>query len=463
MMHATLPTTKGVRYHTGLAKEIYDQNEQPSRVTMNTANYDRIMRVMTQLEPYGDYTEEEENQFDEDEMHHLVTTDIGNPAIPNDGHQINRYRRKYRREQSSGERTVEASTIAPTEIVGTSRTRTTTEQSAFTEYGTDNPSISDMDAYTESYEGSVATERNSNYDPSTASTISDEAPEMSFEYDSDNSNQTVCEKVEGLARPKAGWNTSSFASFGNLVPVVNNTKLLPKAPNTARLQWMVATNSFHGRNSGIPDDIYLDRLIRVMTPRLQSRTTSEQTKTILARNPDLFPRDSNWARLTVESWMEKFPNSSIYPDSLFQYLWDVDKNRDLPSDQFAPTDFRFVRSQPKKETTQFKRTQKAVLRQAQTPQNQWSEEDQERVQNQAHVARAQDQLQNVQPDNLLINTLLEFDEYVNEFLTNGENWKKPAGLSTIIAKVKNITEQRAFEQAIFINSEPQVKYKRASI
>ena len=79
---------------------------------MNNANYDRLMRVLTQLEPYGDYTTEEENGFDDDELHHLVTTDIGAAALPNESHQISRNRRKYRRDNSSeSEVTVIAKTI----------------------------------------------------------------------------------------------------------------------------------------------------------------------------------------------------------------------------------------------------------------------------------------------------------------------------------------------------------------
>ena len=458
MVYATLPTSKGFRYHTGLYKEVLDQNEQPGRATMHKANYDRMMRVLTQLEPHGDYTEEEEDQFDEDEIHHLVTTDIGNPAIPNDGHLIRRNRRKYRREPSLSS---ETSTMVSSKVSAedNTRNRTLTEQTAFTEYGTDNPSIADMSAYTESYVDSVATEMNSIYDPSTASTISDEAEEMTFEYDSDNSDHTVCDQLEGLARPRAGWNTSSFPSFGSIIPVANNTKLLPKAPNTARLHWMVATNSSHGRNSGISDNIYLKRVAQVFETRLKSRTTSEQTKRILARNPDLMPPSSNWSKLTIEVWGEKFPHSSIQPDSIFQYLWDTNKNRDLPSDQFSATDMRYVRDQPMKESNIFKRTQKAVSKQTPTTENQWSREDQERVQNQAHVARAQNQIQNVQPDNLLINALLEFDEYVNHFLANGHKWQKPAGLSKMISKVKNITEQSAFEKAFFLNTEEQVRGK----
>ena len=442
-------------YCLGLATEIFEQPTQPGRATMNNANYDRLMKVLTQLEPYGDYTEEEEDQFDDDELHHLVTTNIGAAALPNDSHQIRRNRRKYRRDNSTeSEATVIAKTIPAPE--GSNITRPLSDRSAFTEYGTDNFSRSDAETYIESYTDSVATETNSINEPSTASTISNEESEMVFEYDSDNSDHTVCQEVEGLARPRAGWNTSSFPSFGNLVPVANNTKLLPKAPNTARLFWMVATNSRHGRTYGTPDEVYLRRVAQVMNQRLRSRPTSENVKQILSRRAELMPPDSNWARLTVEVWQEKFPQSSIWPDNHFQYLWDVTKNRDLPADQFSSRDFVYLRSQPMKESVQFNRAQSAVLKQSQTATNNWSREEQTRIQNQAHATRAQDQITNVRPDNLIINAMLDFDEYVNEFLANGDKWQKPAGLSSQITKAKNITDQRVFEQNMFMKQDLQV-------
>ena len=118
---------------------------------MNKANYDRFMRVMTQLEPYGDYTEEEEDQFDEDENLHLVTTEIGNPPRLNDGHRINRHVRKFRRDcDTSSEGTVIAQTITAPE--GSNITRPLSERSAFTEYGTDNLS-QDGESFAETVSG----------------------------------------------------------------------------------------------------------------------------------------------------------------------------------------------------------------------------------------------------------------------------------------------------------------------
>lgn len=424
---------------------------------MNNANYDRLMRVLTQLEPYGDYTTEEENGFDDDELHHLVTTDIGAAALPNESHQISRNRRKYRRDNSSeSEVTVIAKTIAAPE--GSNITRPLSTRSAFTEHGTDTLSTSDTETSIEPDTESVATETSSLTAPSTASTTSNETIELEFEYESDDSSYTVCPEHENLARPKAGWNTSAFPSFGNLIPVANNTRLLPKAPNTARLHWMVATNSRHGRTHGTPDDTYLKRIAQTISPRLKSRPTSEKVKQILARRAELMPPNSNWGRLTAEAWQEKFPQSSIHPDSYFQHLWDVTRNRDLPAHKFSSRDFAIIRSQPMKESVQFNRAQTAVLKQSQTASSQWSREEQTRIQNQAHMTQAQIQIANIRPDNLIINAMLDFDEYVNEFLTNGDKWQKPAGLSTQINKAKNVTDQRVFEQHLFMKQDFQVKY-----
>lgn len=452
MKYGTIPTSKGVKYHTGLAKEIFEQNEEPGRATMHKANYDRFMRIMTQLEPYGDYTEEEEDQFDEDENLHLVTTEIGNPVRMNDGHRISRHVRRFRRDpDNSSEGTVIAKTITAPE--GSNVTRPMSERSAFTELGTDNLS-QDSDSYTESYSGSGPAETISEYGPSTVSDTTDQT-EMTFEYESDASDDTVGQ-LEGLARPKAGWNTSSFPSFGNLIPVANNTKLLPKAPNTSRLMWMVATNSIHGRSSGTPDQVYLDRIEQVMRPRIRSRQTSERLRTILSRRSELMPPNSQWGKLTAEIWNEKFPESTIHPDIAYELQFN-ENNRDLPFDQFSSWDFEYIRDNPVDENIEYNRSQQAVTKQANTAENQWSRNDQERVQNQAHITRAQEQLQNILPDNKIINTLLDFDEYVNEFLTKGDKWCKPAGLSALITKAKNVTEQTAFEKAMFLNMNNQVR------
>ena len=210
-----------------MAEEVFEQTEEPGRATMHKANYDRFMRVLTQLEPYGDYTEAEEEQFDEDENFHLVTTDIGSPATVNDGHRINRDFRRFRRDPDtsteSEDGTVRAKTITAPE--GSNLTRPLSERSAFTELGTDNLSQVEGVSYYGSYTESVATETNeSDYGPST---ISDSTEQLTFEYESDTSTSTI-QNCEGLARPRAGWNTSAFASLGHLVPPAHNSRLFPK-------------------------------------------------------------------------------------------------------------------------------------------------------------------------------------------------------------------------------------------
>ena len=103
---------KSNKISLGLGQEVFEQPEQPGLATMNKANYDRFMRVMTQLEPHGDFTEEEENQIDEDENQYLVATETGQIVLSNDLHFINRNRRHFRRDHSvSDEGTVVAPSI----------------------------------------------------------------------------------------------------------------------------------------------------------------------------------------------------------------------------------------------------------------------------------------------------------------------------------------------------------------
>ena len=78
----------------------------------------------------------------------------------------------------------------------------------------------------------------------------------------------------------------------------------------------------------------------------------------------------------------------------------------------------------------------------------------ERVQNEAHVLQAADQIQaNMQPDTRMLNNLAEFNSYVDFFIATGATWQKPAGLSTFVSKCKNIAEQHAFERAMFFTKQ----------
>ena len=46
--------------------------------------------------------------------------------------------------------------------------------------------------------------------------------------------------------------------------------------------------------------------------------------------------------------------------------------------------------------------------------------------------------------------LAEFDLYVNYFMEEGHRWQKPAGLTKYISDFKNVSEQHAFERAMFL-------------
>ena len=170
----------------------------------------------------------------------------------------------------------------------------------------------------------------------------------------------MCDRIQGLPRPKTGWNTSSFASFGSTVPAGNNSILFPQAPKTARMYWNVATGGQYGHNAGVNDDTYLDRIEHVMKPRILSRQTPDYVRNALSKRPDLMPRNSNWNTLTIEAWKQKFPESSIYPDTVYQLTRDPDKNPNLPFDLFAPDDVEWLKQQPLSESFKAQRKQKSV-------------------------------------------------------------------------------------------------------
>jgi len=336
---------------------------------------------------------------------------------------------------------------------GSNITRPLSQRSAFTELGTDNESIATL----EPYEESVATESTSSEFSDCQSFRSEETVsqdiDLEFEYERDDdqsSVDTVYDNRQCLPRPKAGWDTSSFASFGTIVPAGNITKIFPNAPNTARMQWNIATGGMFGHNAGTPDNEYLNRIEKVMEPRLRSRQTTDRIRNIFSRLPDLMPPNSNWANLTAEVWPDKFPESSIYPDPDYQKHRDPNINVNLPMDLFADDDYEYVRRQPMKAVYQYNRKQKPVAQQS-SGQNNMSEADMERIQMQAHVTRATNQIQGtLQPDQQVMEMLLEFDTYVNTFIDHGDKWKRPAGLSTQISSYKNVTDQETFEKGIFL-------------
>ena len=400
---------------------------------------------------YGDYTEAEEDAIDEDELGYIVTTEIGRQLNQNDGHRRNR---RFRRLSSSSSSNTPSDKTAVTIRApdGSNITRPLSERSAFSEQGTDVYSTDNPDS------DSVATEEISSEDwCDYQSTISDgtirEDSDLVFEYEEDevSSVSTVCDRRQGLLRPKCGWDTSSFASFGSIVPAGNNTLLFPQAPKTGRLYWNIATGGHHGHNAGVIDDEYLNRIEHVLAPRILSRETTQNARDILSKRPDLMPRYSNWSELTIQAWRKKFPDSSIYPEPAYQYARDPRFNTILPIDQFSADDIEWQRQRPLQNSFQHQRKQRPVATYGSNTDNQWTDEDMARVQNEAHVTQATNQIQDhMQPDTRLLNALAEFDSYVNFFIATGQTWQKPAGLTTYVSTCKNIAEQYAFERAMFL-------------
>ena len=189
-----------------------------------------------------------------------------------------------------------------------------------------------------------------------------ETEDLVFEYEEDDNSSvsTMCDPIQGIPRPKTGWNTSSFPSFGSLVAAANNTKIFPQAPKTARMYWNVATGGQFGHNAGVNDDVYLDRIEHVMRPRILSRQTPQSVRDALSKIPEKMPRDSNWNHITVEAWQKKFPDSSIFPDTVFQKTRDPKMNPNLPYDLFAPDDIEWLNQRPLSDTFQAQRKQQSV-------------------------------------------------------------------------------------------------------
>ena len=256
---------------------------------------------------------------------------MGRELNHSDGHRRNL--RRFRRLSSSSSSTSHSDKTAVTIHApeGSNITRPLSERSAFSEQGTEAYSTDAPDS------DSVATDEPTSEDwCDYQSTISEgtirEESELTFEYEEDDQSSisTICDRRQGLPRPKTGWSTSSFASFGSIVPAGNNTPLFPQAPKTGRLYWNIATGGHHGHNAGILDDEYLNRIEHVLAPRILSRETNQQTRDILSKRPDLMPRYSNWAELTIQAWRKKFPDSSIQPDPTYQYSRDPRFNPILP-------------------------------------------------------------------------------------------------------------------------------------
>ena len=158
-----------------------------------------------------------------------MATTTGQVILSNESQLISRNNRRYRRNpsESDGENTV-------------------IDQSEFTSrQGTEN--IDNYEpAYTESMGADEDSRTEQDYEPSTASTVSEDESDLIFEWQHERTTSTctMIPESSGLARPKAGWDSSSFASFGTLVAAANNTLLLPQAPIISPLELMATQLAF---------------------------------------------------------------------------------------------------------------------------------------------------------------------------------------------------------------------------
>ena len=445
MTQVRLPTIPGTKYHTGRGIEVYEQPEQPGLANMNKANYDRLMRVMTQLEPNGDYTEEEENKFDDDENDYLVATETGQITIKIQNQQNfrNNRQKRWNPSDSDGENTV----IDLTE-------RNPTDLKHKSEQVQEKMDTSNDNTQQQSRVNTPSW-------ASTTSTISDNE-ELEFEYQVEETMKMDLSKTEktGLARPKAGWNSSSFASFGSVVAAANNTKLIPRAPQTARFYWMTATSGQHGKIAGHPDEEYINRIKKMMKPRLDSRQTTQETRDILSRKAELMPRNSNWAQLTKNTWKKKFPESSIYSDPAFQKSRDPDINRKLPARRFNSEDFGYIRNRPVNRTNRQMNNQNSVSQQNQSTENSRSPRDQNQETNQIQPNR---QSSNSQPEDQVTNKTKKLEDYVKKFLDEGDKWQKQPQTATYLARYKKGTDFKTAEKTILLSTQSKVKYSEVNL
>ena len=211
MTHARIPTIPGTCYHSGLDSMIHEQPEKPGMVNLYMANFDRFLNIFKQLQPYGVYTEEEEEDIDTDEQTYLIITDPGQPNLHDDDHQIQQNHQLYGQNASQ---ISDEETIMPDETSsgGTVTTHPTDQASAFTETGTDSRSRADNN--------SVATEIITD-ERLTDDTLST-ADSIQTQYTQQGRTNSKYED-NSLARPKAGWDFATYPSFGTLVPPLENS------------------------------------------------------------------------------------------------------------------------------------------------------------------------------------------------------------------------------------------------
>ena len=471
MMHVNLPTIQGTTYHSGLDSMVLEQDETPSRVNWATANHVRIQNVMQQLKPYGEYSLEEEYQIDADEQNYVVVTDPGQQRRRNDHYQLHQNHLRFGRNQNDND--VDTGGFSNTLIIIYNRIFENLKKDDESGASTVLAKTTTTDTQT-IYSGPSTV-----YTSSAASTVShtsestiiyseDDDRLYDREQQSNDSAESVIEninyvkpetddleepfKIKKLPRPKAGWDTSPFASFGTIIPPLENSIIFPRPPNHGRLFWFVATeNKKHGFNAGVIDEQYLNRIKEVYGRRIQSRQTTNEIRRFLARNPEKMDPNKTWVQCIKSVWKKKFPDSTIAPDTLYQKVRDPKINKDyLPMDQFSEDDFTFLRAREQTTEVIWNRGQHAVAPQVPIS-NQWDNEQQQRLTNQAYALQAQQQVPVL--DEHVLETLQEYDMYVQHFKQNGQAWPRPEGLANAISRMKNIADEKDFEKQFFMTKQ----------
>ena len=432
---------------------VLEQHEEPGQVNVFMANHLRITRIMQQLKPYGVYSSAEEKQIDLEEQQYLVVTEPGQPRIRTDEYQIQQNHARFGHQSESDDSddgTVLARTITAPE--GSITSKRTSDMSSFTELGTDNLSHKSTQYETASSITISSDSTIANDQPSTDSAES--VVRTPFTEQETDCSEDEMITVDRLPRPKAGWNFSSFPSFGTLVPTAENSLIFPKPPNLGRLAWFIATRNIdHGYNSGVIDEEYCDRIGEIYSKRIASRNTTIQIRRLLARRMELYPTDKTWAQAIKSVWQLKFPDSTINPDPAYQRLRDPKLNSELPYDTFSDQDFYYIRSRELRDEVIYNRQQHAVVAGTPILSPQWDEQQQQRIQNQAHATKAQQEVKGFQTDEQSMSTYQEYNQYLNHFKSNGHAWPKPDGLASVIGAMKNISDSSAFEDQFFFTKQ----------
>ena len=454
MMHVHLPTIQGTVYHTGLDPMVLEQDETPGGVNWAMANHTRIQNILAQLNQYGEYTMEEEYQIDAEEQNYIVVTEPGQQRRRNDQFQLHQNHLRFGRQ---GEDDTDSNDGSDTSTV-LAKTTTTDTQTIYSHPSTVYTS-SVASTATQNSESTIIYSEDDDrlYDKEQQQLESNDSAEsviLNENYQAPDSGNTEEDfDIRKLPRPKAGWDTSPFASFGTIVPPLENTIIFPRPPNHGRLFWFVATeNKKHGFNSGVLDEEYITRIKEVYQKKIRARQTTNEIRRFLARNPETMDPKKTWAQCIKSVWRLKFPGSTIAPDPAYQRIRDPNINKDyLPMDQFNEDDFSYLRAREQTTEVILNRGQHAVQPQVPILSPHWDNEHQQRLTNQAYALQAQEQVPVV--DEVVFDTLQEYDTYVQHFMDHGQAWPKPEGLATAISRMKNITEEKEFEKQFFMTKQ----------